>query len=70
MLTIFTGPLALVLFPLLWALVAILLRKQNFALWAAIVLGFFVEIGAGVFVVMAAINLSEGKDVWGNAKAS
>ena len=60
------GPLGFVLHVAMWAAVAVVLRRERFALWAAVLLGFFVELGCVVAVVQAAVNLFGGK-AWDGA---
>ena len=60
------GPLGFVLHVAMWAAVAAVLHRERFALWAAVLLGFFVELGCVVAIVQAALNVADGK-AWNGA---
>ena len=55
------GPFATITHVLLWVLLAYVLRRQRFALWFAVVCGFFTELACVVAIVQALVYVLDGR---------
>lgn len=65
MLSILLGPLAVIVWPVLIVLVAILLHRQGYNWFLSVLGGIFTEIGAIALCITGAVNVLDGNPFLG-----